>query len=93
MVSPAQTIASRLSANAGYDSLKDLSQVTLGATVPMLLLVHPSLPVKKRRRTDRAREAQAGRPQLRIKRRRRQSASRHGAIQATGRPRHHADYL
>ena len=46
MVSPAQTIASRLSANAGYDSLKDLSQVTLVATVPMLLLVHPSLPVK-----------------------------------------------
>ena len=93
MVSPAQTIASRLSANAGYDSLKDLSQVTLVATVPMLLLVHPSLPGKERRGTDRAREAQAGRPQLRIKRRRRQSASRDGTFQATGRPRHHADYL
>ncbi|MEO7729106.1 MAG: tripartite tricarboxylate transporter substrate binding protein [Burkholderiales bacterium] len=46
MVAPAQTIASRLSANAGYDSLKDFSHVTLIATVPMLLLVHPSLPVK-----------------------------------------------
>jgi tripartite-type tricarboxylate transporter receptor subunit TctC len=46
MVAPAQTIASRLSANAGYDSLKDFSHVTLVATVPMLLLVHPSLPVK-----------------------------------------------
>ena len=46
MVAPAQAIASRLSANAGYDSLKDFSPVTLVATVPMLLLVHPSLPVK-----------------------------------------------
>ena len=46
MVAPAQAIASRLSANAGYDSLKDFSHVTLVATVPMLLLVHPSLPAK-----------------------------------------------
>ena len=46
MVAPAQAIASRLSTNAGYDSLKDFSHVTLVATVPMLLLVHPSLPVK-----------------------------------------------
>jgi tripartite-type tricarboxylate transporter receptor subunit TctC len=46
MVAPAQAIASRLSPNAGYDSLKDFSPVTLIATVPMLLLVHPSLPVK-----------------------------------------------
>ena len=46
MVAPAQAIASRLSANAGYDSLKDFSHVTLIATVPMLLLVHPALPVK-----------------------------------------------
>jgi tripartite-type tricarboxylate transporter receptor subunit TctC len=46
MVAPAQAIASRLSANAGYDSLKDFSHVTLVATVPMLLVVHPSLPVR-----------------------------------------------
>ena len=46
MVAPAQAIASRISANAGYDSLKDFSHVTLVATVPMVLLVHPSLPVK-----------------------------------------------
>ena len=46
MVAPAQAIASRLSANASYDSLKDFSHVTLIATVPMLLLVHPALPVK-----------------------------------------------
>jgi tripartite-type tricarboxylate transporter receptor subunit TctC len=46
MVAPAQAIASRLSPNTGYDSLKDFSHVTLVATVPMLLLVHPALPVK-----------------------------------------------
>ncbi|MGH8617424.1 MAG: Bug family tripartite tricarboxylate transporter substrate binding protein [Burkholderiales bacterium] len=46
MVAPAQAIASRLSANAGYDSLKDFTPVTLVATVPMLLVVHPSLPVR-----------------------------------------------
>jgi tripartite-type tricarboxylate transporter receptor subunit TctC len=46
MVAPAQAIASRISANAGYDSLKDFSHVTLVATVPMVLLVHPSLPVR-----------------------------------------------
>jgi tripartite-type tricarboxylate transporter receptor subunit TctC len=46
MVAPAQTTASRLSPNAGYDSLKDFSHVSLVATVPMLLVVHPSLPVK-----------------------------------------------
>jgi tripartite-type tricarboxylate transporter receptor subunit TctC len=46
MVAPAQAIASRLSASAGYDSLKDLAPVTLVATVPMLLVVHPSLPVR-----------------------------------------------
>ena len=46
MVAPAQAIASRISANAGYDSLRDFSHVTLVATVPMVLLVHPSLPVR-----------------------------------------------
>jgi len=46
MVSPAQGMASRMSSKVGFDSLKDFSHVTLVATVPMLLLVHPSLPVK-----------------------------------------------
>lgn len=46
MVAPAQAVASRISSNAGFDSLKDFSHVTLIATVPMLLLVHPSLPVR-----------------------------------------------
>ena len=45
-VAPAQAMASRMSSNAGFDSLKDFSHVTLVASVPMLLLVHPSLPVR-----------------------------------------------
>ncbi len=46
MVSVAQSTASRMSPNAGYDSLKDFSHVSLVAKVPMVLVVHPSLPVK-----------------------------------------------
>jgi tripartite-type tricarboxylate transporter receptor subunit TctC len=46
VVSVAQSTASRLSANAGFDSQKDFSHVSLIATMPMLVLVHPSLPVK-----------------------------------------------
>jgi tripartite-type tricarboxylate transporter receptor subunit TctC len=46
IVAVAQAMASRISPNAGFDSLKDFSHVTLVASVPMLLLVHPSLPVK-----------------------------------------------
>ena len=46
IVAVAQAMASRISPNAGFDSLKDFSHVTLVASVPMLLVVHPSLPVK-----------------------------------------------
>ena len=46
IVAVAQAMASRVSAHAGFDSLRDFSHVTLVASVPMLLLVHPSLPVK-----------------------------------------------
>ena len=45
-VAVAQAMASRLMSNPGFDSLKDFSHVTLVASMPMLLLVHPSLPVK-----------------------------------------------
>jgi tripartite-type tricarboxylate transporter receptor subunit TctC len=44
IVAVAQSMASRVASNAGFDSLKDFSHVTLVASVPMLLLVHPSLP-------------------------------------------------
>ncbi len=45
-VAVAQATASRLSTNVPYDSLRDFSHVTLVASMPMLLLAHPSLPVK-----------------------------------------------
>lgn len=45
-VAVAQAMASRLSTNVLYDSLRDFSHVTQIVSMPMLLLVHPSLPVK-----------------------------------------------
>lgn len=45
-VAVAQAMASRLSTNVPYDSLRDFSHVTQIVSMPMLLLVHPSLPVK-----------------------------------------------
>ncbi|HYC45334.1 MAG TPA: tripartite tricarboxylate transporter substrate binding protein [Burkholderiales bacterium] len=45
-VAVAQAMASRVLSNPGFDSLKDFTHVTLIASMPMLLLVHPSLPVK-----------------------------------------------
>lgn len=46
MISPAHTIASRLNPGVGYDSQRDFTHVSLVAMVPMILLVHPSLPVR-----------------------------------------------
>ncbi len=46
MVAVAQAMASRLSTTAPYDSLKDFTHVTHVASLPMLLLVHPALPVR-----------------------------------------------
>ena len=45
MDAPAQAMASRLSTAVPFDSLKDFSHVSLVATMPMILLAHPSLPV------------------------------------------------
>jgi tripartite-type tricarboxylate transporter receptor subunit TctC len=42
----AQAMASRLSTRAPFDSLKDFTHVTREASMPMLLLVHPGLPVQ-----------------------------------------------
>jgi tripartite-type tricarboxylate transporter receptor subunit TctC len=46
MVAPAQAMASRISSAVPFDSLKDFTHVSLLATMPMILLAHPSLPVK-----------------------------------------------
>ena len=46
MVAPAQAMASRISSTVPFDSLKDFTHVSLIATMPMILLAHPSLPVK-----------------------------------------------
>ncbi len=46
MVAPAQAMASRISNRVPFDSLKDFTHVSLIATMPMILCVHPSLPVR-----------------------------------------------
>ena len=46
MLSIAQTISPSIYSKLGFDPVKDFAHVTLLATLPSLLLVHPSLPAK-----------------------------------------------
>ncbi len=46
MMTVAQSISPAIYPKLGFDPIKDLAPVTLMATLPSLLMVHPSLPVK-----------------------------------------------
>jgi tripartite-type tricarboxylate transporter receptor subunit TctC len=46
MMTVAQSISPSIYPRLGFDPLKDFAAVTLMATLPSLLMVHPSLPVK-----------------------------------------------
>ncbi len=46
MMTVAQSISPSIYPRLGFDPLKDFAPVTLMATLPSLLMVHPSLPVK-----------------------------------------------
>ena len=46
MISIAQSISPSIYPKLGFDPIKDFSHVTLLATLPSLLVVHPSLPAK-----------------------------------------------
>ena len=46
MMTVAQSISPSIYPKLGFDPLKDFAPVTLMATLPSLLMVHPSLPVK-----------------------------------------------
>ena len=46
MVAQSALVAPRMMKNPPYDPLRDLAGVSLIATLPLLLVVHPSLPVK-----------------------------------------------
>jgi tripartite-type tricarboxylate transporter receptor subunit TctC len=46
MLTVAQSISPSIYPKLGFDPLKDFAPVTLMATLPSLLMVHPSLPVK-----------------------------------------------
>ena len=61
MVGTASTFATRpgLYKRLAYDPTKDFSPIMLFATVPFVLVVHPSLGVNTRAGADRARQEQA----------------------------------
>ena len=46
MLTVAQSISPSIYNKLGFDPIKDFAPVTLMATLPSLLMVHPSLPVK-----------------------------------------------
>src|SRR5437763_16593374 len=46
MISIAQSISPALYPKLGFDPVRDFAHVTLLATLPSLMVVHPSLPVK-----------------------------------------------
>ena len=50
-----------ISANAGYDAVKDLAPITLTCKAPMFMEVHPSVPARNRRRVRCARQVASGR--------------------------------
>ena len=81
----ANTVNATLSPNLGFDFAKDLDPVARIAAVPNMLVVHPSLGVEHRRRTDRARQIEARRNPLRLVRRRHLAASFRRTVQADGR--------
>ena len=70
-----------------YDPIKDLAPVTLVGSIPMVLVVNKAVPAQTRRRTDRARQVEAGRTRLCDAGARHLHPSRHRAVQAADRHR------
>ena len=76
-----------------YDAVKDFQPITLFAMIPNLMSVNPSLPAKIGQGGDRTRPCQARRSELRLRRQRLGSASRHRVLQADDQDRHRAHPL
>ena len=64
-----------------YDPLKDFAPITMLATLPNMLIVHPSLNADEREGADRAPESEPEQVQLRLSRERHLAAHFRGAIQ------------
>ena len=65
-----------------YQALRDFVPAATLVRFPGMLAVHPSVPALNRGRADRARQGQAGRPRLCVRRRRQFQSSGHGAVLA-----------
>ena len=70
-----------------YDPIKDFAPVGLLAKGPNVLVVHPVAAGQIRQGTDRARQAEARRPAICLRRHRQLPASRRRTVQADGRRR------
>ena len=68
-----------------YDPLKDFVPVTLVATSPLLLVVHPSVPAKSVQELIALRQGESRQAQLRLRRRRQHAAPRRRAVQVARR--------
>ena len=64
-----------------YDLLKSIDPVAMVVTSPNTLAVHPRLAGQDREGVHRARQGEAGRHPVRLRRHRRLAASRHGELQ------------
>ena len=76
---------SALNAGLSFDPVKDFAPVALFAYSPFVLLVTPGLEAQVGRRADRARQGEARRAQLRLRRHRQHDASRRRAVREPGR--------
>ena len=64
-----------------YDTVRDLAPVSMVASQPNLLVVHPSLPASSRQRADCSREGEAELDLLRLRRQWRRQPSRDRVLQ------------
>jgi tripartite-type tricarboxylate transporter receptor subunit TctC len=77
----ANAISAVLYTKLNYDLARDLAPITLLATTPSVLVVHPTLPVKSARETRRARQGTPQRACVCVVRQRHSQSSRGRALQ------------
>ena len=79
------TIAFAISASltkTSYDAIKDFTPITELVSIPLMLVVHPSLPVTNPQGVHRLHQGAAQRPRLRLLGRRHLPASRRRDVQS-----------
>ena len=89
----ANVVNAAVASNLSFDFGKDFAPIALIATVPTVLVVHPSTGARQRERADRAREVEARPVELRLLGRRDHAASGGCAVEREGRGRARARAL